>query len=151
MVQIHALSCFPNILLWSLQARSRSHCHSSASYVFVPLSVPNSFKLTWPRLPFVGNEDAVHDFVRAEVCSRVFRQGHFPPYGCGLCSRLPHQKGMSPCRGRNSSALKEYPRHLWILALQKCTEEKHRRKKPRLVLPSFAKEGQWLFWIKRER
>lgn len=92
---------------------------------------------------------------RAWLCksrdSRVFRHGHFPPYGCGLCSRLPHQKGMSPCKGRISLALKECPSHLWTLAWQKCTQEKHRHEKPRLALPSFAKEGPQSFWINWKR
>lgn len=97
------------------------------------------------------NRDTVHGFLRAEICSRVFREEHFPPYACGLCSRLPHQKGMSPCKSRSSLALKECPSHLWTLPLQKCTQEKPRPEKPRSALPAFAKEGQQSFWINWKR
>jgi len=108
-------------------------------------------KLTWPHLLFVGNGDTVYGFVRAEICPRVFRQGHFPPYGCGLRSRLPHQKGLSPCKGGVNSALKECPSHLWTSSLQTCTQEKQRSAKPRSALSCFAEEGRQSFWIHRRR
>lgn len=138
---MHSSSCSPNMLLWSLQAYSRLDHHSSASCIFIPSSALNSFKLTWPHLLSMGNGDTVHGFVRTEIYSRVFGPGHLPPYGSGLCSRLPHQKGMSPCKDRNNLALKECPSHLWTLVLQKRTQEKHRSEKPRSALPLWLKRG----------
>lgn len=68
-----------------------------------------------------------------------------------LCSRLPHQREMPLCKGRSSLALSKCPSHFWILALQKCMQEKYRPEKPRSALPSFPKERQQSFWINWRR